>query len=347
MNTFISVMAAILIFCVIILIHEFGHFFVARLFKIKVSEFSIGMGPAIYKKEGKNTTFCVRALPIGGACVMGEDLDDDDPDSFRKKPVYAKIAVVAAGAIMNIVLGFIIAVIALFVDGTAVSTKIVYFDEEAVSPSYGLQLEDEIVKINGVRIFTSKDILYQLRQSEDGIVDMVVKRNGKLTEVNDIHFPVDKDEESGENILRYDFKVLGEKVTIMNVVPYAFKNCLYFGRIVFMSFGDLVSGKYGINDLQGPVGIVSVIGGTATEAGVDWDLLLQMATLITINVGIFNLIPLPALDGGRLVFLVIEIFRRKPMKAEIEGMVHFVGFALLMLLMIVVTFNDVKNIFIK
>lgn len=347
MNTVISIFIAIVIFCIIVLIHEFGHFAAARLFKIRVDEFSIGMGPAIYKKQGKGTTFCVRALPIGGACVMGEDMDDDDPDSFRKKPVYAKMIVIAAGAFMNLVLGFIIAVVALIVSGKGISSEIVYFSDDAVSPQYGLQINDTIVKINGLKIYTAMDITYQLKSAENGIVDMVVRRNGELVELNDIHFPMEPNEETGKMTLKYDFKVKAEKINIGNIVPYAFKNCIYYGRIVLMSLRDLIGGKYGINDLQGPVGIVSVIGGTATAQGIDWDFLLQMATLITINVGIFNLLPIPALDGGRLVFLFIELFRRKPMKAEVEGMIHFAGFALLMVLMIFVTFNDIKNIFVK
>lgn len=347
MNTVLSIVIAIVIFCVIVVVHEFGHYFVARLCGIRVEEFSIGMGPVIYKKQGKETRFCLRLLPIGGACMMGEDIDDEDPDSFRKKPVPAKMAVIVAGAFMNLVLGFVVAVIALIVSGKGVSSEIVYFSDDAVSPQYGLQMNDVIVEINGMHIFSSRDITYLLSTDEDGIVDMTVKRNGEKVELKEIHFPMQMNEETGKNTLVYDFKVKAEKITITNIIPYAFKNCLYFGRIVFMSLGDLISGRYGINDLQGPVGIVSTIGSAATEEGLDYNFLLQMATLITINIGIFNLLPIPALDGGRFVFLIIELFRRKTMKAEVEGMIHFVGFAMLMLLMIVVTFNDVKNLFVK
>lgn len=347
MNTFWSILIAIVIFCVIVLVHEFGHYFVAKLCGIRVDEFSIGMGPVIYKKMGKETIFTVRALPIGGACMMGEDVDEERSDSFRKKPVPQKMAVIVAGAFMNIVLGFVIAVAALIISGKAVTSTIVYFSDDAVSTQYGLQLNDTIVKINGTRIFTAKDITYQLSSDDDGIVDFVVKRDGKKVELNGVHFAMAYNEETGTQTLTYDFKVAAEKVTFANIIPYAFKNCIYYGRIVLMSLRDLIMGKYGINDLQGPVGIVTAIGSTATESGFDIDFLLQMATLITINIGIFNLLPIPALDGGRFVFLVIEAIRRKPMKAEVEGMIHFVGFALLMLLMIVVTFNDIKNIFVK
>lgn len=347
MDTFVSILIAIVFFCLIIIIHELGHFTVAKLCGIRVDEFSIGMGPAIFKKQGKETLYSIRLLPIGGFCSMGEDIDEDRPDSFRKKPVGARMAVIVAGAIMNLILGFVLSVVLTLVNGTDVSTKIVYFADNAVSSDYGLKLEDRIVKINGTTIFSVKDITYQLGNDEDCIVDFVVERNGEKIEVNGVRFAYETNPETGKNTLIYDFKVLKEDITIANLFPYAFKNTIYYGRIILMSLGDMITGKYGINDLQGPVGIVTTIGDVAEETGFDISFILDIATLITINVGIFNLLPLPALDGGRFVFLVIEAITKKQLKAETEGIIHFVGLALLMVLMIVVTFNDVKNIFVK
>ncbi len=347
MGTFASILIAILFFCLIILIHELGHFTVAKLCGIRVDEFAIGMGPIIFKKQGRETLYSVRLLPIGGFCSMGEDEDQDDPNAFRKKPVWARMAVIVAGAFMNLVLGLILSIILTFVNGGGVSTKIVYFADDAVSTQYGLQLEDKIVKINGVRIFSVKDITYQLGSDEDGVVDFVVKRDGENVAVNGVKFKMETDPDTGKNTLVYDFKVLKEKVTLLNFFPYSFKNAVYYGRIVLMSLGDIIRGKYGINDLQGPVGIVTTIGDITEKSGFDMGFILDIATLVTINIGIFNLLPLPALDGGRFVFLLIEAIRRKQLKAETEGMIHFIGLALLMLLMIFVTFNDVKNIFVK
>ena len=347
MGIFASVIVAAAFFCLIIVIHEFGHFAVAKLCGIRVDEFAIGMGPVIYKKQGKETLFTLRMLPIGGFCSMGEDIEDDDPNSFRKKPVLSRIAVIAAGAVMNLILGFILSVIMVLTDGAATSSRIVYFSDDAVSTQYGLQLNDTIVKINGVTIFSVKDITYQLGNDDDGIIDFVVKRNGETVKLDNVHFATKIDEETGKRTLIYDFKVQREKITASNMIPYAFKNALYYGRIVLMSLRDIIRGKYGINDLQGPIGIVTTIGDVAEESGFDMGFLLDIATLVTINIGIFNLLPIPALDGGRLVFLVVEGIRRKALKAETEGMIHFVGFALLMVLMVVVTFNDVKNIFVK
>ena len=345
MNTILSILVAVVIFCIIVVVHEFGHFSVAKLCGIRVDEFSVGMGPAIFKKQGKETLYSIRALPIGGFCSMGEDVDSDEPDSFRKKPVAARMAVIVAGAFMNIVLGFVIALIAFAVSGKAVSSTIVYLDENAESAKYGLMLNDTITEINGLTVFTAKDITYQLGNDEDGIVDIVVKRHGEKVRLDDVHFITEVNPETGKQTLKYDFKVKAEGITLSNILPYTVKNVIYYGRIVLMSLKDLISGRYGINDLQGPVGILSTIGTSVTEMGFDWDFILQMSTLITINIGIFNLLPLPALDGGRFVFLVIEAIRRKPIKAEVEGGIHFAGMALLILLMIVVTVNDVSGIF--
>ncbi len=347
MNTFLSILIAAVFFCLIIIIHELGHFTVAKLCGIRVDEFAVGMGPVIFKKQKGDTIYTIRLLPIGGFCAMGEDEERCTPDSFRQKPVWARMATIAAGAVMNLVLGFILSLILLLVEGGAVSTQIVWFAEDAASSRYGLQLGDKITEINGVHIFSVKDITYQLGNDEDGVVDFVVKRDGKDVAVNGVKFAVEADKETGKNTLIYDFKVLKEKVTPVNIIPYGFKNAVYYGRIVLMSLRDIIVGKYGLNDLQGPVGIVTVIGDVTEKSGFDFSFILDIATLVTINIGIFNLLPIPALDGGRLVFLLIEAVRRKALKAETEGMIHFVGFAALMLLMIFVTFNDVKNIFIK
>lgn len=347
MNTFLSILIAAVFFCLIIIIHELGHFTVAKLCGIRVDEFAVGMGPVIFKKQKGDTLYTIRLLPIGGFCAMGEDEEKCTPDSFRQKPVWARMATIAAGAVMNLVLGFILSLILLLVEGGAVSTQIVWFAEDAASSRYGLQLGDKITEINGVHIFSVKDITYQLGNDEDGVVDFVVKRDGKNVAVNGVKFAVEADKETGKNTLIYDFKVLKEKVTPANIIPYGFKNAVYYGRIVLMSLRDIIVGKYGLNDLQGPVGIVTVIGDVTEKSGFDFSFILDIATLVTINIGIFNLLPIPALDGGRLVFLLIEAVRRKALKAETEGMIHFVGFAALMLLMVFVTFNDVKNIFVK
>ncbi len=346
MSTVISIISAVLIFCVIVVVHEFGHFIVARKCGIDVQEFAIGMGPVIFKKQGKHTLFTLRLLPLGGFCSMGEDEESDNENSFRNKSVWRRIAVIAAGAIMNLILGFILSIIIFLAAGRVTTTIIAEIVPGSGCETAGMAVGDRITKVNGLHIFTANDIIYELRNDEDGVLDFVVERDGEKLTFNGVKFGLTVDEETGERVLNYDFKVYMKDMTAAELLPVAANKFMYYSRLILMSLRDLISGKYGLNNLQGPVGIVTVISESAQESGFDIGYLLDIAMLISVNVGIFNLLPLPALDGGRLVFLIIEAIRRKPVKAETEGMVHFAGFALLMLLMIIVTFNDVKNIFI-
>lgn len=346
MSTVISIISAVLIFCVIVVVHEFGHFIVARKCGIDVQEFAIGMGPVIFKKQGKHTLFTLRLLPLGGFCSMGEDEESDNENSFRNKSVWRRIAVIAAGAIMNLILGFILSLIIFLVAGKVTTTIIAEIVPGSGCEAAGMAVGDRITKVNGLHIFTANDIIYELRNDEDGVLDFIVERDGEKLTFNGVKFGLTVDEETGERVLNYDFKVYMKNMTAAELLPAAANKFMYYSRLILMSLRDLISGKYGLNNLQGPVGIVTVISESAQESGFDIGYLLDIAMLISVNVGIFNLLPLPALDGGRLVFLIIEAIRRKPIKAETEGMVHFAGFALLMLLMIIVTFNDVKNIFI-
>lgn len=346
MSTVISIISAVLIFCVIVVVHEFGHFIVARKCGIDVQEFAIGMGPVIFKKQGKHTLFTLRLLPLGGFCSMGEDEESDNENSFRNKSVWRRIAVIAAGAIMNLILGFILSLIIFLVAGKVTTTIIAEIVPGSGCETVGMAVGDRITKVNGLHIFTANDIIYELRNDEDGVLDFVVERDGEKLTFNGVKFGLTVDEETGERVLNYDFKVYMKNMTAAELLPAAANKFMYYSRLILMSLRDLISGKYGLNNLQGPVGIVTVISESAQESGFDIGYLLDIAMLISVNVGIFNLLPLPALDGGRLVFLIIEAISRKPIKAETEGMVHFAGFALLMLLMIIVTFNDVKNIFI-
>lgn len=346
MSTFFSIICAVLIFCIIVVVHEFGHYIVARKCGIDVQEFAIGMGPVIFKKQGKNTLFTLRLLPLGGFCAMGEDEEAVNENSFRNKSVPKRMAVIAAGAIMNLILGFIVAIIILLVNQRYTTNIIAEVTEGSGCAEAGLTQGDKVIEVNGLYIFTANDIIYQLRSDEDGILDFVVERNGEKIALNGIKFGLTVDEATGERILSYDFKVYSVRLTAADIIPQAARKFAYNARLIVMSLKDLVSGKYGINNLQGPVGIVTVITESAEQSGFDIGYLLDIAMLITVNVGIFNLLPLPALDGGRLVFLIIEAIRRKAMKPETEGMVHFVGFALLMMLMLAVTFNDVRNIFV-
>lgn len=338
-----KIIIAILVFSLIIAIHEFGHFIVAKLCKIKVNEFAIGMGPAIFKRQWGETLYALRIFPIGGFCSMeGEDEVSDDSRAFNKKPIIQRIAVLVAGAFMNILLGFIIILIIMLGSKSLVSTTVSNFHENASSSQSGLMLNDKILKINGMRIWTDSDIVYKLTTDTDGIVSMEVLRDGKKITLDNVKFVTAVNEETGKQTITIDFTVYPLKKTFTNVLSMSFGKTASVARLIWISLIDLISGKYGFNELSGPVGIVDAIG-QASSFGIV--AILNLVVFITINVGVFNLLPLPALDGGRIIFRIIEAIIRKPIKPEHEGMIHFIGLAALMTLMVLVTVNDVRKLF--
>ncbi len=341
-----SIIIAILIFGLIIAIHELGHFLVAKACNVKVNEFSIGMGPVILKKKKKETQYSWRLFPIGGFCSMeGEDESSDDSRALCKKPVYQRILICVAGAVMNIILGLVIVLIMVSTSENLLIPKISGFAKNASSHETGLNVGDKIVKVNGMRILTINDLSYCFTTDKDGIFDMVVVRDGKKINLSGVTLLKDKGQ-NGKGKIHIDFAVTKDKKNVGAVLSHTFKDTISTAKTIWISLGDLIKGKYGLNDMSGPVGIVSVIGDSmkppnSANFAEMMQNLLYLASFITINVGIFNLLPLPALDGGRIMFLIIEGVRGKPVKPEHEGMVHFIGLALLMVLMVIVTFNDI------
>ena len=356
MTKLLSIVFALLIFEIIIVIHEFGHFIVARWNGVKVNEFAIGMGPALFKKQGKQTLFSLRAFPIGGYCAMeGEDEESSAEGSFSTKSAPRKIAIVSAGIVMNILLGFILLIIYTCLSGPITSTTVSAFYDDAVSCEKGTVLKegDKILSVDGMRIFTASDIVYKFQNDDDGVFDMVVKRDGKRVDLDEVTFEL-RENEDKKSSLYIDFMVKPVKLNPLTVTAESAKSVLTYGRLIYISLFDMVRGKYSLNDLSGPVGIVEQIDDvidseTTAEHGIDWHYLaldlLTMAALITINIGIFNLLPLPALDGGRLVFLLFELIFRRKADPRFEGAVHLAGMALLMALMLVVTVSDVTKLF--
>lgn len=348
--TFFTIVLAILAFCLMIIIHEMGHFFAAKACGMKVSEFSLGMGPRLFKIQGKETLYTVKLLPLGGSVQLGEDEESDDPRSFRNKPVWQRMIVLAAGPVMNLVLGVIICAVVIIISGIVITPEIAKFGGDNPVSSEYLQEGDEIISINGHSIWSSMDISYALQnkamkadENEKFIsYSFKVKRDGETITLDDVRFAAVSSERG--NSVSVDFIVRAYKINFGNLFAYSFKEAASYGRLVWISLIDLVSGTYGLNDLSGPVGTVSVITQTTTsganfkENAVNF---LSMVAFITINLGIMNLLPIPALDGSRIIFLVIELIRRRPIKPEHEGIVHFIGFAALMLLMLVITFNDI------
>jgi regulator of sigma E protease len=270
--------------------------------------------------------------------MEGEDESSNDERAFRHKPIIQRIAVVVAGAFMNIILGFILVLILVSTSESINSVEIGGFHENSASEQSGLQVYDKILKINNMTIFTDSDISYKLSNDNSETFEVTVLRNGEKYKLNNVSFF------NNQNGTRFDFWVLSSEKTIPNIVVYSVQRTASVARIIWITLIDFVTGKYGVNDLSGPVGIVGAIG-TASKLGIDY--FLNLVIFITINVGIFNLLPLPALDGGRILFLLVEGIRKKPIKPEHEGMVHFIGISILMLMMLFVTFNDIKKLFIK
>ncbi len=333
---------AVLVFLLVIVIHEFGHFIIAKLNGIRVNEFAVGFGPKLFKKKKGETTYSVRLIPFGGFCSMeGEDEESSDPRAFGNKKPWRRLSVVAAGAVFNLILGFVLCIVFVAGRDLYATTTISKFDNQAVSCNYGLQVGDTIVEANGRKVFTFNDLSYMFGTSKNGEMDFVVERNGKRVELNDVKFNTEKYED-GKNYISLDFYVYGEKRTFWSVFKNAAKTEISLARVVVMSLCDLLSGKFGLSDMSGPVGITVAV---SSAAKVSFNSLIYIAALLTINLGIFNLMPLPALDGGRILFILFEMIFRKPVPAKFEGWVHAFGFILLILLAVVILVSDVVKLF--
>ena len=340
------ILFALLFFGVIIMIHECGHFACAKLFKVKVNECSRGMGPALFKRKKGDTLYAVRLFPIGGYVAMeGEDDASEDDRAFNKKPVWQKMIIVVAGALMNLILGFILMVLLLTTSTDLIGTNTIKeFYPDAVSSQYGLQAGDRFVEIDGHHVWSELDLSFLMSRSQDGVFDFVVERDGEKVTLNDVHFATEQ--QNGITLIQYDFIIIGEQPGFLNIVKNAFTQSASIVRMVWLSVFDLVTGRYGMSELAGPVGTVDIIADVTAQAVSSGSLtnLLTIMAFITINVGVANLLPLPALDGGRFLFLAIEAVRRKPVNPKYEGYVHAAGLALLLLLMVVVTYNDIARI---
>lgn len=341
MDTVITILLTILIFGIIIFVHELGHFIVARLSHVKVNEFAMGMGPKLIKIQGKQTLYTLRLFPIGGFCSMeGEDEESEDSGAFTNAPVYKRILICIAGAAMNIILGFILMAMSLIGTQYYNTTTVAVFNENPTTSQTGLKEGDKIVKMNNTTIFTDRDIVFEILRDDDGTIPMEVIRNNERVKLDAVKFTV---KGTGQNRSIYlDFKVVGEKGSFFGALSLAGRNTLSYARNAVVSIGDLVTGRIGFGELSGPVGVGKVVG-EASKMG--YSTLMTLAAYIAISIGVFNLLPFPALDGGRVIFLIIEGIRRKPINRKWEGYVNAAGLILLFGLMIVITCKDILGLF--
>ena len=324
----------------LIIIHEFGHFIAAKLCGVRVNEFAVGFGPKLFKKTVGETTYSVNLVPFGGYCAMeGEEETSADQRAFCNKSPLKRLFIVANGAIFNIILGVILVAITLIPSAKFASTTVAKFAEDAVSVSSGLKVGDEIIKVDGRRIFTTQDLSYSFSAVDDGAVDMTVLRNGKKVELKNVEFATSQID--GINYINVDFYVKGIEKTPLSFISQTVNSTIANCRVVWFSLIDLITGKFGISQMSGPVGITAVIGNVAAANLFN---VLPIMALITINLGIFNLLPLPALDGGRILFILIELITKKPVPQKYESWVHTAGLIILLGFMLIITAKDIISL---
>ncbi len=426
-----KVLIAVIIFSVLVLFHEFGHFLLAKKNGIVVQQFSLGMGPTLLSTQKGETLYCLKLLPLGGSCMMlGEDEDSQTPGSFNSASIWGRIAVVVAGPIFNFIMAFFLSVIIVAMMGY-VPSKVLEVPKDSPAYAAGLQKGDQITKFQGYSIDIGQDLntWLALNDLEDAPIEMTVKRNGEkqnisyrpetterylmgfnrggteklevaslikgmplekagvqagdvITKINGTVIDTQEDyetyvqehpledkpldityEHNGKSqqitvtpasrtqvSLGFNYNMGREKASSWNVLKYATLEVKYWIRTTVVSLGKLFSGQFGIRDLSGPVGVVDVIGDTYEAAKPEgsrivWASMLNIAVLLSANLGVMNLLPIPALDGGRLVFLILEAIRRKPINRQAEAMIHMAGFVLLMALMFVVMYHDIVKLF--
>lgn len=349
-----TVILFILIFGVVVISHEFGHFLLAKANGIHVVEFSVGMGPRLISFKKGTTRYCLKLFPIGGACMFeGEDgmnmLAEESQGAFNRASVWARISTVAAGPAFNLILAFIIAFVAVNMSDIlairdSVATQIVAGGgaEEA-----GMQAGDRILSINGEKVRLYQEIsLYMMANYQGGDLEIVYERDG----------------ERYTTMLTPQYNAAGTALLgVVNaeylepkgfdLIKYAWYETRLAVKATYKSLGMLLHGRAGREDVAGPVGIAVNVVGKSYEQAKDYgwqSVLISMLNIVmtlSVNLGILNLLPIPALDGGRLVFLILEVLRGKPIPPEKEGMVHFVGLVFFMVLMVFIFFNDLSNIF--
>ncbi len=349
--TVLVIIIAVLLFGLVILIHEGGHFVTAKLCGIQVNEFAIGMGPKLFHFTKGETEYSLRLFPIGGFCAMeGEDEESDNKNAFEKKPIWKRALVIAMGAIMNMVLGFVFVMILLIPQQKFMSTTISVFQDNSATQAAGLQVGDRITGIDGYWVNTDKDLSFALALANPNDVDLTVQRDGKMIEFSDIKFHTTQAQD-GSQMLALDFYVMPVDKNFGTVMTKTFDDTVSTVRMVWASLAGIAQGRFGLKDIAGPVGTFSVIGKVASQSvqnggfQLAMENMLYLIMVITVNLAVVNLLPLPALDGGKLLLLLIEKIRRKPLNRKIEERINTVGFALLMALMMLVTVNDVVRIF--
>lgn len=380
----LTAIVTVIMFLVMISLHEFGHFITAKLMDFKILEYAIGFGPAIWKSKKSEIQYSLRVVPFGGYCKFeGEDEDSLDKRAFSNQAVWKRIIVVAAGGVFNVILGFILFLVIISQTSPMVTNRVDSVVKNSYISDAGLMPGDEIIRINGKKVNFYNDItLYTQEFTENTECDLVIKRDGekktllfkptksaseyKYTNsgvevtgfINGIKMDTDfyeydedivKDEEKVGTEERVERLIIGfvpvkEEVTIFNIWGEAWNQTRFVVKLVYNSLWQMITGKVGVDKMSGPVGIVKEVNTAVNSGSSSWLYVLNLTALLTINLGVFNLLPVPALDGGRLFFMLIELITRKKIPPEKEGLVHSIGFILLIALIIFISYNDIMKL---
>ena len=347
-----TIIFAILLFSLLIFVHELGHFLAAKASGVQVNEFAMFMGPALFKKQVGETLYSIRCIPIGGYCAMeGEDADTDNPRSFQKAAWWKRLIILVAGSAMNFIAGILIMTI-VFSTATAFVVPVISEFEEGctLNGESGLQVGDRIVEVDGEKIYVQSDFSTILTLNPGDVHDLVVERNGEKVVLND--FLMEKHIFNDEETARYGFSFSVEEATFGGKLQMAWYSTLNSVRNVRLSLQMLITGKVGFSEVSGPVGIVDQMNDVAQSSATWVDALLNMlyfGGFLAINLAVMNMLPIPALDGGRVVALLIttgiEAITHKKIDPKYEGYIHAVGMILLLGLMAIIMFKDIFAIF--
>lgn len=340
----------ILILGAIILVHEFGHFIFSKLFGVYVYEFSLGMGPKLlhYKKKKGETEYCLRLIPIGGfVSLAGEDADNNDkiPEDRKlyNKPVWQRFIIMVAGATFNFVFAFVLLfIMALIYGGASMKPVIANVSEQYPAYKAGVEVGDTVVSIDGERTYSWSEVQLYISMSDGEEMEFVLKNTEGQKRTVMITPEVVEDSEGNKNYVVGIGLDNTKKTGFGNAIKYAVETTGYLFRLMFITLKQLFTGEVGVKDLSGPVGIYTVVSDQAKQG---FESLMYLTAYLSVNVGVINLLPFPAFDGGRVLFLIIEKIRRKPVKAKTEAIVNSIGFCILILLMIVVTIGDIIKLF--
>ena len=350
----VYIIAALLVFGVLIAVHELGHFLAAKACGVRVNEFAIGMGPALWKKQKGETLYSLRAFPVGGFCAMeGEEEESDDPAALNNQGFWKKLLIFAAGAAMNFLAGLLI-IFFLYLPAQGFYQPVLsgFADGCPLQGADGLQVGDRLVSIDGERVYVYSDVSLLLGLNNTGVFDLVVDRSGEKVRLDD--FAMERQtytDQSGNAYSGYGLFFGAAEATFGDKLAYTWNNAVDFVRLVRLSLQMLVNGQAGLKDLSGPVGIVSTmvqVGEQSESTRAAVENIAYIGALVAVNLAVMNLLPLPALDGGRIFFLVVNavamLLFKKKIPAKYENYIHFAGLVLLLALMVVLVFSDVGKL---